>query len=360
MIQLFQPTTDHRERIAIGEVLNSRWIGKGPRVTAFEAAWAKHVGAQPEHMVSTNSCTQALFEAVVLAGLGPGDKAIIPTIHFVGVAQAVLAVGATPVYCDVDPYTLNVRMQDLTQSITRDTKAIIFNHYGGASPEIDRTHIPEHIILIDDLACAPMVNFANLGRCDFATWSTDSMKVVTTGDGGLLWCRRPEHAQNARQDFCLGADSGSGSSSKKPQWWEFFVERYGQGRHLMNDIQAAMGLAQLKKIGGFVERRMELASRYQKNLSGRNEFLYPDNQNSSYYLTCLFTEKRDALAQYLRENDVYTSWRYYPLHLAYKTGTYLPDAQWISEHVLNLPLHASLSDDDVDFVSKKIIEFHEK
>jgi len=363
MIQLFQPTTDHRERIAIGEVLNSRWIGKGPRVTAFEAAWAKHVGAQPEHMVSTNSCTQALFEAVRLCDLDPGDEVIIPSVHFLGAAQAVCAAGATPVFCDVDSDTLNTTDRLLAQKVTGRTRAVILNHYGGVLAPLDRTLIPRDVLIIDDLACAPMATLASVGRCDYATFSFDSMKVITTGDGGMLWCADAGDAVLARQDFSLGASTASGMSAvgKKPQWWEFYVDLYGQGRSLMNDTQAAMGLVQLDKLPGLVARRLELANLYRQIMTSwtvPNGVLMEDPISQAYYFFWVSTPSRDALAAHLFAHDIYTSMRYYPLHLAYKTKQSLPGAERAARETLNLPLHANLEDEDVEFICKTIQEFY--
>lgn len=361
MLQLFQPTTDYEEVRAISEVLASHWLGKGEKVAEFEAAWSGLVGAQPSHMVSTGSCTQALFEAGVLAGLGPGDKVIIPSIHFVGAAQAVLAVGATPVYCDVDPYTLNARTTDIAGSMTRYVKAVIFNHYGGVSPKVDRNHIPDNVIIIDDLACHPMANFATLGRSDFATWSFDSMKTITTGDGGLLWCKDPTHAAKARQDFCLGVDNGSGASSKKPKWWEFEVRVNGRGRHLLNDMQAAMGLAQLGKLPGLVARRKEIVQLYDMILNDVEksdaDFLYEFGE-VPYYFSWVQTPLRDELAAYLRSKDVYTSFRYWPLHLAYNTSINLPNAERAARENLLLPLHANLTNEEVRYICKTVQEFY--
>jgi aminotransferase len=353
-IQLFSPSTDHRELAALTRVLDTHWLGKGARVTEFEAAWAMHVGVPVENMVSTNSCTSALFEAVRLAGIGVGDEVIIPTIHFVGTAQAVIAAGGTPVFCDVDRWTMNATRETIEAKLTEKTKAVIMNHYGGNIARFSRTDLAD-LMWIDDLANAPMIRISDLGTCDYATWSMDSMKVLTTGDGGFLYCVDWIDSAQARMDFCLGVDSESGiSNQKSSRWWEFSVPFPGQGRHLMNDLVASIGLEQLKKLDGFIARRREICLQYAalvQELPEISGYQYGD------YFAWIYTERRDELARHLRENGVYTSYRYFPLHLAYNTGDKLPDAEWAAEHSLLLPLHNNLTDADVEYVCEKVKEF---
>ncbi len=352
-------------------VLDSRWIGKGARVAEFEAAWAAHVGVPVENMVSTNSCTSALFEAVRLAGIGAGDEVIIPTIHFIGAAQAVIAAGGTPVFCDVNRWTMNATDEAIDEKYhKKKTKAVIMNHYGGNMCKVDRRALPSWIVWIDDLACAPMAKVSDLDNLpngeihkfdsDFAVWSFDGMKVLTCGDGGMLYCRHSDAAAFARSDFCLGVNSESGlSSTSDNRWWEFQVQSPGAGRHLMNDLAASMGIEQLRKIDGFMNRRREIRNWYNDVLS--REFELPDvlrREHKSPYFYWIFTKKRDELARHLRANDVYTSFRYFPLHRAYNTGDSLPNAEWAAEHALLLPLHNGLTDADVEYVCEKVKEFY--
>lgn len=356
MISLFSPTTDHDELAAVARVLDSHWLGKGKKVTEFEAAWASHVGVPAENMVSTNSCTSALFEAVRLAGIGAGDEVIIPTIHFVGAAQAVIAAGGTPVFCDVDRWSMNATYETITEKLTEKTKAVIMNHYGGNMARIVDAGGLKGLIWIDDLACAPMVKITDLST-DFACWSFDAMKVITTGDGGMLYCKDPVKSTIARQDFCLGVNSESGMSSKEAdRWWTFEVERQGRRRDLMNDIAASIGLCQLGKMSRFIEERLVISARYADRLSGIPGL---DARHGGYYFHWIYTEHRDELARYLRDNGIYTSFRYWPLSLAYNTGDSLPNAEWAAEHALLLPLHNNLQDFEVKYICEKIKEFFE-
>lgn len=370
MINIFQPNLSGDELAAVARVFHSNWPGKGEKVDEFEQAWAAHIGADPTNVVSVNSCTEGLFQAVQLLGIGPGDEVIIPTIHFVGAAQAVLSVGARPVFCDVDSRTLNVTAEFIEAKITRRTRAIILNHYGGV-PCMDGFiffNYP-HIKLIEDAACAPASTYNGqaIGTFgDIGVWSFDAMKIISTGDGGMMYIRDRELAGRARKQLYLGTSTVSGLASSvlslskgdKPRWWEFEVEIEGARRSVMNDMAAAVGLEQLKKLAGFVERRIEIVDNYDKRLEGLVSVPPNNDWESSHYFYWIQTPGRDELAAYLKANDIYCTFRYYPLHWAYKTGDSLPNAEKAARETLLLPLHQGLSDEDVSYVCEKVKEFY--
>lgn len=369
MINLFQPVCDSRELFAIDKVLASGWLGKGPKVAEFEAAWSNHIGATPEQVVSTNSCTEGLFTAVRLLDIGPGDEVIIPTIHFVGAAQAVLAIGAIPVFCDVDSRTLNTTAGFILSKVTKRTRAVVLNHYGGVPCQMDEIMLLLEqwpgIYLIEDAACAPASTYQGkaVGTFgDIGLWSFDAMKIITTGDGGMMYIRDKELADKARKMLYLGTDTQSGLSNSTDRWWEFGVEIEGARRSVMNDMAAVMGLEQLKKLAAFAARRAEASLFYDCQLYG----LFPycpnvlvGNKNlSSFYFYWIQTPRRNELAAFLKENGIYTSFRYYPLHWAYGTADYLPNAEKAARETLLLPLHCGLTDEDVNFICNKVKEFY--
>lgn len=372
MINLFQPSLSTCELAAVARTFDTNWPGKGPKVTEFEAAWSTHINADPANVVSVNSCTEGLFTAVQLLGIGPGDEVIIPTIHFVGAAQAVLSAGARPVFCDVDSRTLNATLDHIRARFTPSCVAIIMNHYGGVPcdlPAIREWCEHAGIYLIEDAANAPASTYNGQAAGtfgDIGVWSFDAMKIISTGDGGMMWFRDRELADKARKLLYLGTSEGSGLSSDKPRWWEFEVEIEGARRSLMNDMAAAVGLEQLKKLDGFIARRYEIMSKYLLGFGENHDitncsqvfFFDSDNQQSSHYFYWIQTPRRDELARYLREAGIYCTFRYYPLHLAYKTGDSLPNAEKAARETLLLPLHQGLSDEDVSYVCEKVREFY--
>lgn len=367
MIGVFEPSLSWQEEKAVGLVMASNWIGKGPKVTEFEQAWAAHIGANPEQVVSISSCTEGLFQAVELLGIGPGDEVIIPSIHFIGAANAVMARGATPVFCDVNPRTLNISPDDLYYHVNSKTKAIMLNHYGGIPCkwyDVDiNLSIKGRFFIIEDCACSPatkmddasMGTFGNIG-----VWSFDAMKIMSTGDGGMVYCRDPEMAKRLRKNTYLGMDEASGLSSNKSRWWEFGVTRPGR-RAIMNDITAAIGLEQLKKLPAFIARRKEIWAMYNERLAGLDWLTLPpevpDYVQSSYYFYWVQLERRDELAAYLKERQVYTTFRYYPLHRVFKTGQSLPGADRAADTTLLLPIHQGLRNDEVEYIAECVRGF---
>lgn len=358
-IQVFSPTLGQSELLAIADSFQSGWIGKGQKVDEFESTWASHIGANPANVVSINSCTEALFQAVQLLGIGPGDEVIIPTIHFIGAAQAVLSVGAIPVFCDVDSRTLNATADNISEKITPKTKAVILNHYGGVPSKALSLHY-RPIYLIEDAANAPASTYNGkaVGTFgDIGCWSFDAMKIISTGDGGMLWFKDEALATKARKQIYLGTSEATGLNSNKDKWWEFGVDIAGARRSVMNDIAAAMGLEQLRKLPQFIERRREIFSNYWHGLNGNFSYVPYFDYNSSYYFFWVQTPERDELAGYLRNRQIYTSFRYWPLHLAYGLPDSLPNAEKASRETLLLPLHCGLTDSQVEYICNCVKEF---
>lgn len=362
MIPVFSPTLGQSELLAIADSFQSGWLGKGQKVDEFEAAWANHINSNSANVVSINSCTEALFQAVQLLGIGPGDEVIIPTIHFIGAAQAVLSMGATPVFCDVNSRTLNATVEHIQARITNRTKAVILNHYGGVPCDMagimNLLSYHPGIRLIEDAANAPASTFDGqaVGTFgDIGCWSFDSMKVISTGDGGMLYFRDKDLAERARRLVYLGMDSQSGLSSNKDKWWEFKVQDLGARRSIMNDIAAGIGIEQLKKLGSFVDRRQNIISKYNEALGN---YVSTPNGNG-YYFYWIQTPLRDELASYLRANEIYVTFRYYPLHWAYDTSDHLLNAEKATNTTLLLPLHLSLTDEQVNFIINTVAKFHE-
>lgn len=362
-LDVFKPTVGTEELAAVASTFESGWIGKGQRVAEFEAAWAAHIGVDPAHVVSVNCATEGLFQVCQMLNLQPGSEVIMPSIHFIGAANAVLANRAAPVFCDVDRHTLNPTLDHIRAVHSRRwTKAVILLHYGGVAqelPVIRQWCERAGVVLIEDAACAQATvsNGKAAGTWGhFGIWSFDAMKVMTCGDGGMIYCNyERDTANKLRQRLYLGMDSQSGLSSNNDRWWEFSVNTIGR-RAIMNDIAASIGLEQLKKLPEFVDRRKEIVAEYDVALRKTVDIL-PFERGHPYYFYWIQTERRNELARYLRERNIYTTFRYYPLHRVFKTGQHLPGADYAADHTLLLPLHQGLSDDDVMFVCEKVKEF---
>lgn len=368
MINVFQPTISSSDINAVSDTLNSGWLGKGEKVAQFEWDFAAYIGVNPNRVVSINSCTEALFLAIEMLDIAPGEEVIIPSIHFIGAAQAVISKGAIPVFCDVDSRTLNTTLDFIEEKFTvGKTAAVILLHYGGVPCE-DTIKIKAWcdslgIFLIEDSACSlgATLNGQHCGTMgDIGVWSFDAMKLITTGDGGMMYFADEYVAQEARLRTYLGQSHASGLLSNKDKWWEFEVEYSGARRSIMNDISASLGIEQLRQIENFIARRTYLVHFYNGLLAPYN-LQCPVHRSVSgdcFYFYWIQTPLRDDLAQFLRSKDVYTTFRYYPLHWAFGAGNDLPGATKAANETLLLPLHCGLSDSDVEYVCEKVREFY--
>jgi len=370
MINLFQPALGAEELSAVKQVFDSNWVGKGNVTEQFESHFAEHIGVKSTLVQSVNSCTEGLFQSMTLLGIEPGDEVILPTICFVGAANAIVACGAKPVFCDVDTRTLNPTARHIEEKITPKTKAVIILHYGGVPYQLEQICAlvqQFNIALIEDSACSVASRVAGKA-CgtfgDIGLWSFDAMKILVTGDGGMIYCRNPELVQRAEELLFLGLQTKSGFASQDhTRWWEFEVSRPGR-RGTMNDITSAIGIEQLAKLPAFIARRQEIHHYYNQALALDWLQLPPEipaGIESSYYFYWVQTKPhlRDQLASYLRENDIYTTFRYYPLHWVkfYDTTTQLPQAEEAANTTLCLPIHHSLSNDDLNKIVASIYQF---
>lgn len=371
MINVFQPTLGKEELERLEKVFESNWIGKGKLVAEFEEKFAESIGSAKEHVLTTNCCSEGLFSSMHLCDIKPEDEVILPTISFVGAGNAVCANGSKMVLCDVDKRTLNARAEDIEKVITNKTKAILLLHYGGIPcnmDEIMQLADMYHLKVIED--CAPGVCSTYKGKAigtfgDIGMWSFDAMKILVCGDGACLHFRDPELRERAEKWLYFGLEEKSGyENSVAQKWWEFDISSFGH-RAVMNDLTAAIALEQHKKLPMYMEKRSAVHRFYDENLKNL-EWLslplpIPEDCTTSYYFyhVQILNGKRDQLAKYLRDNNIYTTYRYFPLHRVpgyHITGDF-PNADIAADTTLCLPMHQGLSVDELTLIVEKIKEF---
>ncbi|MBT2426316.1 DegT/DnrJ/EryC1/StrS family aminotransferase [Streptomyces sp. ISL-112] len=370
MINVFQPSLGTEELQAISEVFETNWLGHGPRTKAFEAAFADHVGVAPENTLFINNATAGLFLAAELLGLGPGDDVVMPSVSFVSAANAVAATGARPVFCDVDPHTLNPSAQQVEDALTPGTRAVLLLHYGGAPGDVAAVAAlcrSRGVPLIEDAACA-VASGDGATKCgafgDIGVWSFDAMKVLVTGDGGMLHVRDGELARTARRVAYHGLEQSSGYATAKvsDRWWDLDVKEHGR-RIIGNDLTAAIGAVQLRRLPEFVQRRQEISHLYDRLLAGaegvRLPPALPTGHHSTHYFYWVQLDPaiRDQVAGDLLARDIYTTFRYPPLHKvpAFQAShQVLPGVEEASAATLLLPLHQGLDDAEVRTVADEL------
>jgi len=274
MIPLSRPTYGKKEAEAVAEVLDSAWVSQGPMVQQFENHFSKFVNAP--HAVAVSSCTAALHLALLDLGVGAGDEVILPSHTFIATANAVRYCGATPVFVDIDPLTFNINPELVPPAVTPQTRAILAVHQLGmpcdlnALSSIARDH---GLHLVEDAACAigSEVRRGNewvqIGEPigDVACFSFHGRKLISTGEGGMLTTRSTEAAANLRLLRHHGMSVPDTVRHKSLSAGQESYDLVGYNYRL-SDIQAAVGVVQLRRVPGFVARRREIAAQYAEQL----------------------------------------------------------------------------------------------
>jgi dTDP-4-amino-4,6-dideoxygalactose transaminase len=259
------------EDAALAEVVASGWVAQGPRVQAFERAWAQRAGAA--HAVATTNGTTALQLALWAAGIGPGDEVIVPSLSFIATANAVWHCGATPVFADVDPATLNLDPAAAEAVISERTAAIMPVDQLGLPADLDAfAALAERhgLKIVEDAACAMGARWRGRPIGSFpwpACFSLHARKVITTGEGGMVTTGDGDQADRLRRLRHHGMDlSDLARHQAQDVVFEAYVERAWNAR--MTDMQAALGLCQLDALDEILARRRHVAERYGELLAG--------------------------------------------------------------------------------------------
>ena len=356
MINMAKPQIGDEEKKAVMEVLDSGIIAQGPRVKAFEEAFAVMCGVK--YAIATASGTTALHTALLAHGIGEGDEVITSAFTFIASANSILYVGARPVFVDIDPVTFNLNPALIEAAITPRTKAILPVHLYGLSCDMDAIQAiaRKHNLVVVEDACqshAAEYKGRKAGSFGTGTFSLYPTKNMTSGEGGMITTNDPVIDEKCRVIRQHGMRK------------RYYHDELGFNFR-MTDIHAAVGLEQLKKLERFNEKRQANAEFLSTHLKGVTVPAVPDGCKHVYhqYTIRVPEGKRDALRTYLQEHSV-GSEVYYPVpihqqtfyvqELGYKMS--LPETERAAKEVLSLPVHPALSAADLETIIVAVNDF---
>lgn len=374
MIKLAQGHCGKEELDSISEALDYGYFGMAYNVPKFEDEIRKFLQTDYE-VVCVNTGTSALHLALDAIGVTSGDEIILPSFTFVATVQAITACGGTPVFCDVDE-TACINFEKIILKVTNKTKAILLVHYNG-QPVKNLDKIYEYgkkmgIRIIEDAAHAfgSFYQGKKIGSIgDIVCFSFDSIKVMTCGEGGAVVTMDKDVAESVRYKRLLGMKR---SAMADPNWknrnQQYDVPTNGFRYHMSN-INAAIGLVQIKKVDSFLKYRKELVHIYLEKLKDNKaiEFFKYDYDNISNFMFPIRVKNglRDQLQEYLAKNDIEAKISYVPIHFfsfySHLDKSDLHNTEEIFGEIISIPLHTKLTRDDVIHVSEVINRFsHEK
>ena len=367
---------DDADIAAVNGVLKSEWITQGENVAEFEAAVARYCGAG--YAVAVSSGTAALHAACAVGGITAGDEAIVPTMTFAATPNAVVYCGGTPVFCDVLPDTLNADPADMRRRITGHTKALLPVDFAGHPADMDEIKALAReagAVVIEDAAHSLGANYR--GRpvgslADMTVLSFHPVKHITTGEGGMVLTDNPEYRQRLiefRHHGIVRGDEADGG-------WFYRIERLGYNFRI-TDFQCVLGLNQLGRLDGFIERRREIAARYLRKLADLSEIALPVTREDAQPVYHLFVIQlnlamlgadRRRIYDALRAENIGVGVHYIPVHrqpyyereYGYREGDF-PAAEAYYARALTLPLFPAMSDADVTDVIhavRKVIGYY--
>ncbi len=363
------PVIEQEEIDEVVSTLQSGWLGTGPKVAMFEEEFRNYVGAN--YAIAVASCTAGLHLSVVALGIKEGDEVIVPALTFAATANAVIHSGAKPVLVDVDRDTMTLNYDDVKRKITSRTKAIIPVHFAGRAADMDELYAISHeygIHIINDAAHAIETEYHGKkigGFADITSYSFYVTKNLTTAEGGMIVTDN-EAIANRLKIYALHGMSKDAWKRFSDDGYKHYQVVFPGFKYNMTDIQASLGIHQLRKVDRLHKRREEVWNIYNERLKHLPLILPapmdPVSRHGLHLYIILVDDTktnitRDQLITELHRRNIGTGVHYlglnwhpfYQQEFGYKIGDF-PNSDFISERTLSIPFSAKLTDQDVEDV----------
>ena len=360
MINLFQPSPDFQSLKFIKNIFKKKYFHKDIYCRLFLKEFSQFQNLNKKKLVLGASCSDLIFNILFTCkNLIKKKLVIVPANSFPAVPSAVVRAGLKLKIIDIEKDTGNISLDSLKKINRTEIGCVFLTHYGGIPVDISKIKkiVGKKVLIFEDCACA-LGSFYKKKVCvgskgDFSCWSFDPMKMITCGEGGIAYIRNSKILSSFKENISLGLKnnklSGFQLAKKQNKWWEYQLMDYGT-RSVFTEIDAAIGLPQLKKINLALKKRQKIRDTYIANLKTLGSIKLINNKNgkkySNYFLT-IFVKKRNNLANFLYQNKVYSSLRYYSLNKVkifkkYCSYSNFYNANFFSQYALNLPIHQNL------------------
>ena len=377
-----RPLIEQEDIEEVVDTLNSDWLTTGPKTHLFEEEFAKYIGCK--YAVAVNSCTAALHISLAALGIGKGDEVITTPYTFISTVNVIVQQGAIPVFVDIKPDTFNINPDKIGEKINDKTKAIMPVHFAGQPCEMEKIMKiakDNNLMVIEDAAHAISAEYEGrkIGTIGDATsFSFYPTKNMTTGEGGMVTTNDEELANKFKIWSLHGISKDAWKRYSAEGSWYYEVVCPGY-KYNMTDIQASLGLHQLKKLNNFQRKREGIVKAYNEAFKDMKEITIPFIKNNikhawHLYVIKIVSEKlkinRNQFIEALKAENIGTSVHFIPAHLqpyyrdtfGFKKGDF-PNAEYAFERAISLPLFPKMSDKDVkDVINsvKKIVEYYKK
>lgn len=369
-IPVFKPLIQSEEINAAVESLKNGWLGMGSSVGQFEDALKSYLGCEDRYVVAVSTGHAALHLSMMLIGLKPGDEVITPSFNNIADFQAILAVGAKPVFCDINEETLCIDVEQAEKLINPNTKAIVAMDYDCFLADHDaiRELAARHSLRVIHDAAHSFGSFYKGKKVgtfsDICMFSFDPVKTITCIDGGVLVVKTREEVELLHRMRLIGMGQPASMMYGNQRAWTYDVDCLGFRYHMAN-LHAAVGLSQLAKISEITESRQNSCSLYNEMLSEVEGVMVPNSDFKEvtpflYYIR-VHPDKRQALRDYLKESGIDTGIHWQPGHwfslLSEMPKGDLSVTDKIAKEILSLPLHSFMPTEDIIFICSSIRVF---
>ncbi|MBU1356581.1 MAG: DegT/DnrJ/EryC1/StrS family aminotransferase [Candidatus Edwardsbacteria bacterium] len=377
MLPFSPPDIGQEEIDEVVDSLRSGWITTGPKIARFEQALGGYLGC--ENVIALNSATAGLFLCLKVLGIGPGDEVITTPYTFAATVNVILHAGAVPVLADVCRDDFNIDPAQIERAVTPKTRAVIPVHFAGRSCDMDAIGAiakRHDLAVIEDAAHAIGAEYQGqkIGSISrFTVFSFHAVKNVTTGEGGAITTNDSGMADRLRTMALHGMNKDAWKRFAPGGKWQYDIVTPGYKYNMM-DLQAALGIHQLRKLDGNLIKRKNIVDQYRNGLSGISQIALPGDSADGRHCWHLFPLLidfaklkigRDRFIELLLQENISSNVHYLPVHLfsyyqeqmGFKPGDF-PVAEDLSAREITLPLYTRLTPDDVDdviFAVRKII-----